>query len=68
MMNELERTTGNAKKEYLESICDEIIEFQRTRCYDLMYIKTKELGWKENHGIQNIDIEDSRGNITIDQR
>jgi hypothetical protein len=33
-----------------------------------MYIKTKELGWKENHGIQNIGIEDSQGNIIIDQR
>ena len=27
--------------------------------YDLMYMKTKELGWKENRGIQNIGIEDS---------
>jgi hypothetical protein len=34
--------------EYLESICDKIIEFQRTGCYELMYMKTKELGWKEN--------------------
>jgi hypothetical protein len=33
-----------------------------------MYMKTKELGWKENHGIQNIGIEDSQGNIIIDQR
>jgi type I site-specific restriction endonuclease len=24
-------------------------------------VKTKELGWKENHGIQNIGIEDSKG-------
>jgi hypothetical protein len=30
-------------------------------------MKTKELGWKENHGIQNIGIEDSQGNIIIDQ-
>jgi hypothetical protein len=58
----------NAKKEYLESICDEIIEFQRIGRYDLMYMKTKELGWKENHGIQNIGIEDSQGNIKTDQR
>jgi hypothetical protein len=58
----------NTKKESLESICDEVIEFQRTGCYDLMYMKTKELGWKENHGIQNIGIEDSQGNIIIDQR
>jgi hypothetical protein len=64
----LKRDTDNAKKEYLESISDEIIEFQRTGHYDLMYIKTKELGWKENHGIQNIGIEDSQENIIIDQR
>jgi hypothetical protein len=31
-------------------------------------MKTKELGWKENHGIQNIGIEDSQRNIIIDQR
>jgi hypothetical protein len=30
-------------------------------------MKTKELGWKEDHGIQNIGIKDSQGNIT-DQR
>jgi hypothetical protein len=64
----LKRTTDNANKEYLESICDEIIEFQRTGSYDLMYMKTKELGWKENHGIQNMGSEDSQGNIIIDQR
>jgi uncharacterized membrane-anchored protein len=68
LSNELKRATDNAKKEYLESICDEINEFQRTGRHDLMYMKTKELGWKENHGIQNIGIEDSQGNIIIDQR
>jgi hypothetical protein len=68
LRNELKRATDNAKKEYLESICDEIIEFQRTGCYDLMYMKKKELGWKENRGIQNIGIEDSQGNIIINQR
>jgi hypothetical protein len=30
-------------------------------------MKTKEQGWKENHGIQNIGIEDFQGNIIIDQ-
>jgi hypothetical protein len=68
LRNELKGATDNAKKESLESMCDEIIEFQRTGCYDLMYMKTKELSWKENHGIQNIGIEDSQGNIIIDQR
>jgi hypothetical protein len=62
-----EKSEDNAKKEYLESISDEIIEFQRTGRYDLMYMKTKELGWKENRGIQNIGIEDSQRNIIIDQ-
>jgi hypothetical protein len=33
-----------------------------------MYMKAKELGWKENHGLQNVGIEDSQGNIIIDQR
>jgi len=33
----------------------------------LMYMKTKELGWKENQGIQNIGIEDSQGNRVVEQ-
>jgi hypothetical protein len=33
-----------------------------------MYMKKKELRWKENHGIQNVGIEGSEGNIIIDQR
>jgi hypothetical protein len=61
----LKRATDKAKKEYLESICEEIIEFERKGCYDLMYMKTKELGWKEHRGIQNSGIEDSQGNIVI---
>jgi hypothetical protein len=60
LRNRLKRATDKAKKEYPESICDEIIEFQRTRCYDLMYEKKKKLSWKENHGIQNIGIEESQ--------
>jgi hypothetical protein len=31
-------------------------------------MKTKELYWKESHGIQNNGIKDSQGNIIIDQR
>jgi hypothetical protein len=31
-------------------------------------MKTKELGWKENRGIQNIGTEDSKGNLTTDKR
>jgi len=33
-----------------------------------MYMKTKELDWKETQGIQNIRIEDSQGNRIVDQR
>ena len=67
LRNELKRATDNAKKEYLENICNEIMEFQRTGRYDLMYMKTKELDWKETQGIQNIDIEDSQGNRVVEQ-
>ena len=41
--NELKRATQTAKKEYLENMCNGIIEFQRTGRYYLMYMKTKEL-------------------------
>ena len=44
------------------------MEFQITGCYDIMYKKIKELGWKENRGIQNVGNEDSKSNITEDQR
>ena len=37
LTNELKRATDNAKNEYLENICNEIMEFQRTGHYDLMY-------------------------------
>ena len=68
LRNELKRATEKARKEYLENICNEIMEMQRTGRYDLMYMKTKELGWKETQGIQNIGIEDSQGNRIVDQR
>jgi len=60
LRNELKRATDSAKKEYLENMCNEIMEFERTGRYDLMYMKTKELGRKETQGIQNIGIEDTR--------
>ena len=41
LRNELKRGKDNAKKEYLENICNEIMEFQRTGHYDFMYVKTK---------------------------
>jgi len=43
------------------------MEFQRTGRYDLMYMKTKELGWNETQGIQNIGIKHSQGNRTVEQ-
>ena len=59
LRNKLKRATDNAKKDYLENICNEIMELQRTGRYDLMCMKTKELGWQETQWIQNIGIEDS---------
>jgi hypothetical protein len=43
------------------------MEFQRAGCYDLRYMKTKELGWKKTKGIQNIGIENSQGNRIVAQ-
>ena len=68
LRNELKRATEKAKKEYLENACTEVIDFHRTGRYDMMYMKTKELGWKETQGIHNIGIEDSQGNRIVDQR
>ena len=44
LRNELKRTTEKAKKECLENACTEIMEFHRRGHYDVMYMKTKELG------------------------
>jgi len=66
LRNGLKRATDKAKKENLENICNKIMELQRTGRYYLMYMKTKELGWKETQGIQNIDIEVSRGNRIVE--
>jgi len=40
----LKRATDKVKRERLKSMFEEIIEFQRTGPYDLMYMRTKELG------------------------
>ena len=61
LRNKLKRATDNAKKEYLENICNKIMEFQRTGRYDLMYMKTKELGWKETQGIQTLASKTPKG-------
>ena len=34
LKNELKRANEKAEKEYLESICDETIEYQRGGCYN----------------------------------
>ena len=64
----MKRDTENVKKEYLQNACTEIMEFHRTGRHDLMYMKTKELGWKETQGIQNVGIEDSQWNRIVDQK
>ena len=61
-----DKAASKAKKEYLESIREEFTEFQRTDGYVMMYMKTKELGWEDNLGIENAGKEDSQGNIIID--
>jgi type I site-specific restriction endonuclease len=38
LRNALKTVTNNAKKDYLENICKEIMEYQRTGGYDLMQI------------------------------
>jgi hypothetical protein len=68
LRNELRRATNKAKKEYLENVCHEIMEFQTTGHYDLMYTKTKEVGWKANHRMQYSGTEDPPANITARQR
>jgi hypothetical protein len=68
LRNELKSATEKAQKEYPDSICEHITELQRKRCYNLMYMETKQPGWKENHGSQNIGIKYTQGDITIDQR
>ena len=61
LRNELKRATEKAKKEYLENACTEIMEFHRTVRYDLMYMKTKELDWKDTQGIQILAPKTPRG-------
>ena len=39
-----------------------------SRVINETYTELKELGWKETQGIQNIGIEDSQGNRTVDQK
>jgi hypothetical protein len=68
LKKELKRASGKAKKKCLESLCGEIVEFQRTELYGLTYLKRKEIDRKENHAIQAITIEDSQGHTILYQR
>jgi hypothetical protein len=67
LRNELKRIIEETKNGYLENTCNEIVQFQRTGRYDLMYMKTKDLGWKEIQGNQNIGIEVSQGNRIVEE-
>jgi len=51
LRNELKGDTDNSKKEYLQNIPNKSMEFQRTGRYELMYMKTKDLGWKETQRV-----------------
>lgn len=43
------------------------MRFQRAGHYDLMCVKTRTLGWNENYGIQENDIEGSKRKIIIQE-
>jgi hypothetical protein len=59
--NEMKRARDKAKKEYLDSMLREHGISKKGR-YDLMYMKTKGVGWKENSEIQNNGIEEAQKN------
>jgi hypothetical protein len=59
--NKLKSLTDKAKKEYLQSICDEIMEFQRTGCSDFMCMKSWEVVWKENVGFETMASKNLEG-------
>jgi hypothetical protein len=67
LRNEFKRDTDNGKYEFREKKYYESMEFQRTWHYDLIYMKTKELGWKETHEIQYIAIEGSERDRIVEQ-
>jgi hypothetical protein len=57
LRNESKRATDKARNEYLQSICEGITEFQKRERYDLMYMKTKELRWKDNSVFRLLDLK-----------
>ena len=60
--------TERTKQQYLQIMCDEIIEFQGAGRYDLTYVLSKELSWKVKQRSQNASIEEPQENIIVDQR
>jgi hypothetical protein len=55
------------QKEYFESTCDEIVAYQRTVSYDLMYMKKKKVAGKKIRGFKTLALK-TQENIIIDQR
>jgi hypothetical protein len=58
LQNEEKRVKEKAKKEYVDSICDKIMEFQRKGYYDL----------RRKSVDSNIGIKHSQGNTIVNQR
>jgi hypothetical protein len=52
LRNELKRAKIIPKRNILGSYVKKLWNLKKTRCYDLMYMKTNELGWKEVQGIK----------------
>ena len=66
--NAIRRETDEAKKKYIESVCDEIMELQRRGRYDLMYQKARSLEWKNSNGSTRFGIENNDGTVVSDQK
>ena len=49
----MKRATEQAKKEYLENICDQTTEFQITGCYDLKLHEDEGISLEKRSGYSN---------------
>jgi len=65
LMNKLKRVTDKTKKGQSYVMRSRNFKEQDVQIYVL---QGEELGWNENHEIQNIATEESKGNITADKR
>jgi hypothetical protein len=63
----LKKSIYKAKKEHLESVLAETMDFQRTGRHDVTHTKKKKSGWKENGGNQTTGIQDFRRNKIVVQ-